>query len=154
MPRSFWSGIGLSEAYGLWEGSQNVKKLSRLLLSIPHTQYIQASGPWGCTVNFILQRSQHESSGPQEPWSSGSVVQVKGISRTQCGSASVASVAQLVGHHPANWKVTGSIPSQGTCRGVGSIPGQGACKRQLINVSLFHWWFSPSLSPSLPLCLE
>ena len=29
----------------------------------------------------------------------------------------LASVAQLVGHHPTNQKVTGLIPSQDTCLG-------------------------------------
>ena len=33
----------------------------------------------------------------------------------------------------------------------GSVPGQSACRRQLIGVSLLHWCFSPSFSPSLPL---
>ena len=30
-------------------------------------------------------------------------------------NVALGSVAQLVGHHPTNQKVTGSIPSQGTC---------------------------------------
>ena len=36
----------------------------------------------------------------------------------------------------------------------GSVPGQGACGRQLIDVTLSHQCFSPSLSPSLSLSLE
>ena len=42
-------------------------------------------------------------------------------------------VAQWVRHHPANQKVTGSIPSQGTCLGCRPGPQLGACKRQLID---------------------
>ena len=44
-------------------------------------------------------------------------------------------------------KVTSSIPSQGTC-GLG--PQLRVCEKQLIDVSLVHWCFSLSLSPSLP----
>ena len=32
-------------------------------------------------------------------------------------SVALTGVAPWVGHHPANQKVTGSIPSQGTCLG-------------------------------------
>lgn len=34
----------------------------------------------------------------------------------------LASVAQLVEHHPFHQKVTGLIPSQGTCPGFGFDP--------------------------------
>ena len=54
----------------------------------------------------------------------------------------LAGVAQLVGHPPANQKVVGSVPNQGTCR------------RQPTAVSLSHWYFSPSFSCSLPLSVE
>ena len=37
----------------------------------------------------------------------------------------LASVAQLAGLCPANWKVVGSIPSQGTCLGCSLVPSQG-----------------------------
>ena len=50
----------------------------------------------------------------------------------------LAGVAQWDGHHPANQKVTGSIPSQGTCLGCRPGPQLGACERQLIDVSLVH----------------
>ena len=45
-------------------------------------------------------------------------------------------VVQWVGHHPANCKVPGSIPGQGTC--LGCRPGSqlGTCERQPIDVSL------------------
>ena len=56
--------------------------------------------------------------------------------------------------HPVNWKMVGSIPGQGTCLGCRFGPSQGECKRQLIDVSLSHQCFSPSLSPSLPLSLK
>ena len=48
-------------------------------------------------------------------------------------------------------KLTGSIPSQGTCLGCRPGPHLGACQRHLINVSFTHLCVSPSLSPSLPL---
>ena len=63
-------------------------------------------------------------------------------------------MAQLVGHHPANQRVVGWIPSQGTFLGCGFGPGRGAYKRQLVNVSPSHQCFSPSLSPSLFLSLK
>ena len=66
----------------------------------------------------------------------------------------LAAVAQLIGHCPAKWRVTGSIPSQGTCLGCEFGPQSGCVQEQLISVSLSHWCFSPSLSPSLPLFLN
>ena len=57
-------------------------------------------------------------------------------------SFALTGVAQWAGHCPANRKVTGSIPSQGTCLVVGQVPGWG-CGRgnrsmflSLIDVSL------------------
>ena len=49
---------------------------------------------------------------------------------------SLASVAQWIEHQPANQKVAGSIPSQGTCLGCRPGPQLRACERQLIHVSL------------------
>ena len=40
-------------------------------------------------------------------------------------SLALTSVAQLVGPHPANWKVAGLIPSQGTCLGCRPGPQLG-----------------------------
>ena len=62
-------------------------------------------------------------------------------------SLTLAGVAQWTECRPANQKVTGLIPSQGTC--LGCRPGLqlGADKRQLINVSLTHQCFSLSLPP-------
>ena len=53
------------------------------------------------------------------------------------------SIAQSVGHHPTDEKVTSLIPGQGTCL---DSPGPGlrAFKRQPIHVSLAHQCFSPS----------
>ena len=62
--------------------------------------------------------------------------------------------AQWVEHHPANQKVTGWIPSQGTCLGCRPGPQSGACESQPIDASLAHQCFSPCLSPSLPLSLK
>ena len=58
----------------------------------------------------------------------------------------LAGVAQWVEHQPANQKVTGLIPSQGTCLGCRPGPCLGPCERQLI--------VSFPLSPSLALSLE
>ena len=63
-------------------------------------------------------------------------------------------IAQLIGHHPAKQKVTGSIPSQDICLGCGLVPDLGMCERQQINVSLTHRCFSPVLSPCFPLFLR
>ena len=60
----------------------------------------------------------------------------------------LAGVAQWIEHWPANQKVTGSIPSQGTC--LGGRPGPqlgGVCKRQPVDVSLAYQCFCPSLPP-------
>ena len=55
----------------------------------------------------------------------------------------LAGVAQWIEHWPANQKVAGSIPSQGTCLGCGPGPQWGTYERQQhIDVSL-----SPSLPP-------
>ena len=60
----------------------------------------------------------------------------------------LAGVAWWIECQPENQKVTGSIPSQGTCPGCGPGPQWGAHERQL------HIDVSPSLSPSLPLSLK
>ena len=55
----------------------------------------------------------------------------------------LAGVAQWTAHGPENQRVTGSIPSQGTCLGCGPGAQQGACERQPhINVS-FLLFFPP-----------
>ena len=56
--------------------------------------------------------------------------------------------AHLVEHIPANWKVFGSIPAQGTCL------GWGARERYSIDVTHTHWCFSPSLYAPCPLSLK
>ena len=50
----------------------------------------------------------------------------------------LAGVAQWIECWPANQRVAGSIPSQGTCLGYWQGPQCGACERQLIDVSLAH----------------
>ena len=42
----------------------------------------------------------------------------------------LAGVAQWTEHQPANQRVTGLCPSQGTCLGCGQGPQWGACKQQ------------------------
>ena len=61
----------------------------------------------------------------------------------------LAGVAQWIEHSPANQRVAGSIPSQGTGLGWGRVPSRRHTKE-----STTHWCFSPSLSPSLPLSLK
>ena len=64
-------------------------------------------------------------------------------------SGALAGVAQLVGYHPTNQKVTGSIPGQGKCLGCGFGPQSGrvreATDRCFSLTSMFV-----SLSFSLP----
>ena len=66
----------------------------------------------------------------------------------------MTGVAQWVECHPANCKVAGSFPGQGTCLDCRPGAWLGVCKRQLIDVSLTYCYFSPSLSPSLLLSLK
>ena len=47
----------------------------------------------------------------------------------------LAGAAQWIGRRPANQKVAGLIPSQGTCLGCSPGPWLEACKRLLIDVS-------------------
>ena len=65
----------------------------------------------------------------------------------------LAGVAQIE-CWPANQRVAGSIPSQGTRVGCRPGPQLGVCRRQPIDVSLTHQCFSPSLSLSLPLSVK
>ena len=63
----------------------------------------------------------------------------------ELGRLALAGMAQWIERWPANQRVTGSIPSQGTC--VGCRPGPQCEGQPHIDVSL-------SLSPSLPLSLK
>ena len=59
----------------------------------------------------------------------------------------LAGVAQWIEYRPANQRVAGSIPSQGTCLGCRPGPQYGAHQRQPATTCR---WFSPSFSlPSL-----
>ena len=62
----------------------------------------------------------------------------------------LAGVAQWIEHGPANQKVAGLIPSQGTCLGWGPDPWLGACERQPIHVYLLNIDVLLSLVFSLP----
>ena len=53
-------------------------------------------------------------------------------------TVALAGVAQWIECQPANQKVAGLIPSQGTCLGCGPGAQLGACERQRIDVSLAH----------------
>ena len=58
-------------------------------------------------------------------------------------------MTQWIGHGPANQRVAGSIPGQGTCLCCRPDPQLGTCKRQPhIDLS------SPLLSPPLSLSLK
>ena len=61
----------------------------------------------------------------------------------------LTSVAQLVEHHPAKQKVI-SLILRARAWVACLVSSWSTCERQLIDVSLTHQWFSPSLSPSLP----
>ena len=52
----------------------------------------------------------------------------------------------LSGLSTSLWKVTSSIPGQGTCLGAWPGPQLGVCQRQTTDISLTHWCFSPSFS--------
>ena len=64
----------------------------------------------------------------------------------------LAGVAQWIERQPANQKVTGSIPSQGTCLGFGPGPQYGeiqeAANRRISHPSMFLSLFLPPF-PSL-----
>ena len=63
----------------------------------------------------------------------------------------LTSVAHLLG---IILQTKGTICSEGTCLSCSLVPSWGMYERQLINVSLSHRCFSPSLSPSVPLSLK
>ena len=60
--------------------------------------------------------------------------------------SALAGVAQWIECEPANQRVAGSIPSQGTCLGCGPGPQQGALERQPhtdVSLTLFLPPFPP-----------
>ena len=65
----------------------------------------------------------------------------------------LTSVAQLVGHHPAKQKVSGSIAGQGTCLGCRFSP-RGAHAEGNPLMFLSHINVPLLLSPSVPLSLK
>ena len=86
-------------------------------------------------LTTILQRKQRCCYLPWEKWDSRKI-EWKFI-------LALAGVAQWIECWPANWKVTGWTPSQGTCLGCKPGPQLEASERQIIQVSLAHWCFSP-----------
>ena len=62
----------------------------------------------------------------------------------------LAGVAEWIELWPANHGVPESIPSQGICLGFSLVRSPVRGTREEAK----HWCFSPSLSSSLPLCLE
>ena len=68
--------------------------------------------------------------------------------------SALVGVAQWIECRLVNQRVAGSVPSQGAYLGCWPGPHLGACEKQLIDISLAHQWFSPSLSPFLLLPLK
>ena len=64
----------------------------------------------------------------------------------------LAGVAQWIECRPANQKVAGLIPCQGTCLGCGPGPQLRLCEKQPRCIS--HTSMFLSLSPSFPLSLR
>ena len=60
----------------------------------------------------------------------------------------LASVAQLVGHHSANQKVSSLTPGQSTCLGCGFSPQLGRVQEATINVSCINVSSFPFSLPS------
>ena len=102
---------------------------------------IHRGGPCACASQFLGQDPEDSPCGFLDLLK-------------QNDALAAAGVAQFVGSHPAKQKVTSSIPRLSTDWVVSSVPGPGTCRRQLIDVSLTHWCFSPSLSLSSPLSLK
>ena len=71
---------------------------------------------------------------------------IKGFIPCWCGSVDRVLTCEVKGH----WFNSQS----GACLGCGPHPQFGARERQLIDVSLTHRYFSPSLSPFLPLSVK
>ena len=67
--------------------------------------------------------------------------------------AALTSVAQLVGVIPQSKRLPVQFPVRAHAWVVALVPGCGSYERQLMDVSLSHQCFSPSLSSSLPLSL-
>ena len=95
-----------------------------------------------------------KNSGSSLFYNSNKVVSLS-IENPLKGILILAGVAQWTEYQPANHSTASSIPSQGTCLGCRPGPQLGACERQLIDdISLAHWYFSPSFFPSLTLSLK
>ena len=122
---------------------RNMKPSARLMWSCHH-----------CTVqccNRALKRVHEKEFGTWKCWLYYHLADgwLKGPNKKLYYPA-LAGVTQWIECQPANRKVTGSIPSQGTCLGCRPGPQLGACERQPTDVSLTHWYFCPFLPfPSL-----
>ena len=91
------------------------------------------------------------TAAPQFVLKSGNVIPTTWFFFLKIALAALTSVARLTGCHQAKRKVTGLIPSQGTCPGCGFGLLDGVRVRG--NRSMFSSprCFSPFLPPSLPL---
>ena len=96
----------------------------------PRVSQLSPAKVMGCVMKNEMSKHQDSTSDQKQPW---------GIYK-ECILA-LAGVAQLIGHRPANRKVTGSIP------------GLWVWSRLWCVWKAANWCFSPSLSPFLPLSL-
>ena len=118
-------------------------------------------GPWGTRVGmekWSMHKPPHATGSPWNQVLHWAVIQgcFQGLFSFS-GDAHIPAmtgVAQWFECHPANRKVAGLIPGQGTCLGCGPGPPLGLCERTPVYVSLICQCFSPSLSPSLSLSLK
>ena len=96
--------------------------------------WLHSNPPWGLLREAADCTGTHSAIPP--------------VYSVRCQHWPLAGVAQRSECWPVNQKVTGWIPSQGTCLGCGPGLQLGACD------TLTHGCFSPSLPPSLPLSLK
>ena len=97
-------------------------------------------GPWDVRCFVMNGDSSHTTPGP-DGYCPRPHHQTKQSSRysplTGKQQSENSALAHWIECGPMNQRVTGSIPSQGTCLGHGPGPQQGACQRQpQVNVSL------------------
>ena len=119
--------------------------------AVGRTFYAVSPGLSSFTIMLLLL--YHRKGGVSSIWDAlpwGPRISVPSIQWTIKNIAALASVAQLVGHCPANQKVKNLIPRKGTCLGCGLAPHLG-CIQEATNRCFSLTSMFLSLSPSLPL---
>ena len=112
-----------------WQGAMGRTRWARWQLAdraVPHSHVDKPGGTTGEGDRLHIPGFQHGEMKPQNLW----LGWLSGLS------------LQI------KERVIGLIPSQGTC--LGCRPGSLVWLQEATT----HWCFSPSLSPSLPLCLK